>query len=183
MEEIWKNITDYVGLYQVSNKGRVRSCKRYVYRGEGSRGGEIFQLVRPRIMSLHDTANGYQSVMLHREGKTRRFLVHRLVAKEFLGKPDGRYDINHKDGNKKNNRIENLEWCTRQENIIHASRVLGVMHYHGRAVRCIETGEVFPSIRKAAERYGVADTNLGNSIRGKGQKRCAGYHWEYINNQ
>lgn len=180
MEEIWKDIPGYEGYYQVSNMGRVKCLDRVVYRGENRNGVPIYQRVYSKVLAIHTTRNGYYSIMLHKDGKSRRFLVHRLVAWAFIPNPNGKPDINHKDGNRKNPVVTNLEWCTQGENILHASRILHTMKYHGKAVRCIETGEEFKSIREAARHYGVADTNLGNSIRGKGQKRCAGYHWEFI---
>lgn len=182
MEEIWKDILNYEGCYQISNKGRVKCLTRYVYRGVGRNGTPINQRVDAKILSLHTTKTGYHSVMLHKDGRTRRYLVHRLVAQAFIDNPNNSPEINHKDGNRKNNLVDNLEWCNRSENILHASRVLHTLTYHGKPVRCIETGEEFRSIREAAKKHGVADTNLGNAIRGKGQKRCAGYHWEYISN-
>ena len=180
MEEIWKDIPEYEGYYQVSNMGRVKCLDRVVYRGVNKNGTPIYQRVYSRVLSLHVTRTGYYSIMLHKDGKTRRFLVHRLVAQAFIPNPNGRPEINHKDGNRKNPVADNLEWCNRSENILHASRVLHTLTYHGKAVRCVETGEEFSSIKEAAKHYGVADTNLGNSIRGKGQKRCAGYHWKFI---
>ena len=180
MDEIWKDIPGYEGYYQVSNEGRVKSVERIVYRGVNKNGTDIFQRVDSRVLALHTTPNGYYSIMLHKEGVSKRFLVHRLVAQAFVPNPNGRPEINHKDGNRKNDVCENLEWCDRRENILHASRVLHSLTFHGKAVRCVETGEEFRSIKEAARHYGVADTNLGNAIHGKRQKRCAGYHWEFI---
>lgn len=192
--EDWRDIPGYEGYYQVSNWGRVRCLERFVYRGKSHKGVDIYQRVDARILALHNTATGYHSVMLHKEGKTKRVLIHRIVALVFIPNTLFRPEINHKDGNRKNNLVwvnedgtideskTNLEWCNRIENLLHASRVLHSMKYHGKPVRCVETNEVFPSIRCAAIHYGVSATNLGNSIRGKGQKRCAGYHWVYINN-
>lgn len=182
MEEIWKDIPGYESCYQASNTGRIRSKKRYVYRGYSKNGLEIFQRVDERILSLHSLPNGYLSIMLHQDGKTKRMLVHRIVAMLFVSNPDKKPDVNHIDGNRANNIYTNLEWCTQRENVLHASRTLHTLTYHGKPVRCVETGETFPSIRKAAEKYGVADTNLCNAIKGKRQTRCAGYHWEHINN-
>jgi len=193
-KEVWMDIPGYEGYYQISNCGNVKCLDRIVYRGKNNKGTDIYQRVDARILSLHNTKTGYYSVMLHKNGKTKRVLIHRVVATAFIENPLCKPEINHKDGNRKNNFVSvrddgtideaksNLEWCNRSENILHASRVLHSLTYHGRAVRCVETDERFPSIRDAAKHYGVSDTNLGNSIRGKGQKRCAGYHWEYINN-
>lgn len=179
MEEIWKDIPGYEGYYEVSNFGRVRSVERTIPHNQKD-GGVILRRIRQRIIRFELTVYGYFIVRLHKYGVVRTILVHRLVAQLFIDNPENKPTVNHKDGNRTNNYVWNLEWCTQSENILHASRVLHTLTYRGRPVRCIETGETFPSIRKAAEKYGVAGTNLGNAIRGKGQKRCAGYHWEYI---
>ena len=179
MEEIWKDIPGYEGYYQVSNMGRVSSVKRII--PHNSKDGRcILRTIRPRIIKMGLNCNGYYSLMLHKNGNATRFTVHRLVANAFLGNPDDGMTVNHKNGVRTDNRVENLEWCSQSDNILHASRILHTLTYHGKAVRCVETGEEFKSIKEAARHYGVADTNLGNSIRGKRQKRCAGYHWEFI---
>ena len=99
MEEIWKDIDGYEGLYQVSNLGRVKS---FNYNRTG------------KEMNLKpvNTCNGfgYLYVNLNKNGKTRLFYIHRLVAKAFLENPDHKSDVNHKDENKTNNCVENLEW-------------------------------------------------------------------------
>ena len=108
-QEIWRD-TEYPG-YQVSNLGRVYSVPR--------------KRVRGRFLSKNDNGNGYMSVMFCVDGMPKRLYVHRLVAKAFLPNPDNKTEVNHKDGNKKNNRVENLEWVTRSENAIHLRDVLG----------------------------------------------------------
>ncbi len=180
MEEIWKDIPGYEGYYQVSNKGRVRCLERYVSRNDG-RHGLVIQRVDPRIIRPLTLKTGYKSVMLHKEGKTKRTTIHRLVALAFIPNPHNKRTVNHKDGVRTNNNVENLEWCTQSENILHASRVLHTLTFHGKPVRCIETGEEFRSAKEAARKYGLADTNLSSAIRGVKQQTFAGYHWEYIN--
>ena len=107
MDEVWKNIAVYGTVYQVSNQGRVRS--------------NMFS--RPKIMKPVIRAN-YESVGLRENGYQRTFLVHRLVALAFVPNPDGKLEVNHIDGDKRNNHFSNLEWCTRQENVDHARIVL-----------------------------------------------------------
>ena len=101
--EIWKDIKGYEGLYQVSNLGRIRSF--HEYKGTNY-----------RIVSLGKGKIGYLTVCLHLKGKRKTFNVHRLVAETFIKKPIGKDFVNHKDENKQNNKVSNLEWCTRSYN-------------------------------------------------------------------
>lgn len=104
MEEIWKQIDDGYGQYQISTFGRVRSLKRK----------------NEKILSLDKDRNGYMNVKLSKDGVIQKFKVHRLVALAFIANPDNLPEINHKDGNKANNCINNLEWTTRSQNMKHA---------------------------------------------------------------
>jgi hypothetical protein len=102
-EEIWKDIPDYEGLYQVSNLGDIRSLKRK----------KAINLL-PSIGT-----DGYYRLNLHKNGgKTSS--IHRIVAQAFIPNPDNKPQVNHKDGNKLNNHFDNLEWCTPKENTNHA---------------------------------------------------------------
>lgn len=94
--EIWKDYKDYKGHYQVSNFGRIKSIKF---------GKEI-------ILKPGTNKNGYSYVILYKNGKVKKFTVHRLVAEAFLPNPDNLPEVNHKDENKLNNCVSNLEWCT-----------------------------------------------------------------------
>ena len=176
MEEIWKDIEGYEGLYQISNLGRVWSVRKEIYR-------------KPTIVS------GYYGVSLTKDGQFDIFTIHRLVAKAFIPNPLNLPQVNHKDENKLNNRVDNLEWCTAKYNSNYGSRnskigdksrghrltdeakkriseknkgkpspTKGVPHTEetkqklskilkakavGKKVRCVETGRIFNSIRDA----------------------------------
>lgn len=111
MLEIWKDIQGYEGRYQVSNLGNVKSLKDTLGRP------------REKLRALGNTRQGYKRVDLYKKGdKPKNHLVHRLVAKAFLPNPENKPMVNHKDSNPSNNHIENLEWCTQSENIIHGYR-------------------------------------------------------------
>ena len=111
MKEIWKDIKDFEGLYQVSNFGRVRSLSRLVNSRNGKRtaqGKILFQNTYPNT--------GYKHVTLSKHSKCKRYSVHRLVAETFIPNPDNLPCVNHKDETRTNNRVDNLEWCTYKYN-------------------------------------------------------------------
>lgn len=117
--EIWKDIPNYAGLYQVSNQGRVRSYDKYVR----SRGGQ--RLIKGRILKyIERKQNEYLTVNLYKNTKLKHFYIHRIVLMAFDRLPKLKEQCNHKDGNKRNNKISNLEWCTPKENCDHSIRVL-----------------------------------------------------------
>ena len=106
MKEIWRDIEGYEGLYQVSNFGNIMSNNLYAHK-------------KPKLKKICNHSSGYASVSLSKEGRDKTYLVHRLVAKAFLDNPNGYEFVNHKDENKKNNNVENLEWCTKSYNSIY----------------------------------------------------------------
>lgn len=112
--EIWKDVVGYEGLYQVSNYGKVRSLDREVFNGSG------YYTKKGRILKKTKTTTGYWKVELYKSGKRKSKKVHRLVAKTFITRIDGKDLINHKDGNPLNNFVNNLEWCNQSENMNHA---------------------------------------------------------------
>lgn len=115
MKEIWKDVVGYEGLYQVSNLGNVKSVEREM---QNYRGNKFIKVSKP--IGKFINKYGYIRVTLYKNGTPRAFTVHRLVATAFIPNPMGLKDINHIDFNKKNNNIENLEWCSRSYNVKHA---------------------------------------------------------------
>ena len=111
MQEEWRDIKGYEGLYQVSNLGRVKSLERYVWNGKA------YAHKNEKIMSLDKLKNGYLTANLYKNNISKRHYIHRLVAQAFLSKSEKHTEINHKDENKANNCIDNLEWCTHKENM------------------------------------------------------------------
>jgi hypothetical protein len=115
MEEIWKDILGYEGLYQVSNFGRVKSCEKII---PHFRGGT--RLLPERIRKLAFDSYGYLVLDLYKNGIGKTYKVHRLVVLSFLNLVENKNQINHKNGIKYDNNLNNLEWCNNSENIIHA---------------------------------------------------------------
>lgn len=104
--EVWKDIKEYEGLYQVSNLGRIKSLKR--------------NTAREKIMKPRENRDGYLSINLCKNGNVTTKKIHRLVAENFIPNPENKYSVNHINGLKKDNRIENLEWSTASEQAKHA---------------------------------------------------------------
>ena len=123
--EIWKDITGYEKYYQVSDLGRVRSLDRMINAPQGKRMSSGIMLA-PVI----NIRSGYYYTALHKEGRLKMAKTHRLVAIEFISNPENKPYINHKDGNKSNNNISNLEWVTFSENMKHAFKI-GLIKPHG----------------------------------------------------
>lgn len=116
MKEEWKAVVGYEGLYEVSSKGRVRSLPRYIRHWRGG-----LAKLRGTILKAGTKAR-YEMIILCRDGQIEYRQVHSLVAQMFIPNPDNKPEVNHKDGNKRNNLVTNLEWCTREENVAHAIR-------------------------------------------------------------
>lgn len=114
MEEVWKDIEGYNGIYMVSNLGRVKSLPRSCPGLNASK--EI-------ILKQSEDKDGYLLVGLHKNGKSKTVRVSRIVAKAFIPNPNEYPEVNHKDENNQNNRVDNLEWCTTQYNLTYGHRL------------------------------------------------------------
>lgn len=138
--------------------------------------------------------DGYLKVNLYKDGKGSSKRIHRLVAEAFIPNPDNKPDVNHKDGNKHNNNVENLEWVTKSENMIHAYEtglnkphasygMLGKKNPNagskGKRVRIIETGEEFDSIKDCAASFGGSDRAICECLVGR-QHTHRDYHFERV---
>jgi hypothetical protein len=119
MEEIWKDVLGYEGLYQVSNMGLVRSVDRHVNSG-GIENEDRVSLKKGKILSCSPTKRGYTRVNLSRESKTSQVTIHRIVAIAFLEPIEGKLNVNHINGIKEDNRACNLEFVNQRENLLHA---------------------------------------------------------------
>lgn len=116
--EIWKSVVGYEGLYEVSNFGRVKSLERKI--NKLWNGKEITLINKGRIKNICVDSDGYCVVGFCVNGKSKTLKLHRIISHSFIPNPDNKPQVNHKDGIKTNNSIENLEWCTNKENIRHS---------------------------------------------------------------
>lgn len=147
-----RDIRGFEGKYAITSCGRVWS-----YRTK--------QFLKPEIC-----ATGYARVMLQHKPCIRK-TIHRLVAEAYLDNPDNLPMVNHIDENKLNNSINNLEWSTYSHNMAHSK---------GKKVKCVETGEIFPSISDCARAFSTFDTNISDVVnKAPGHHTVKGLHFEF----
>ena len=145
--ENWKAVNGYEGLYEVSDKGRVKGLKRN------------------RILKNIVDSLGYVRVSLCKENKIKAHKIHRLVAEHFL-KPSEYKVVNHIDGNKENNSVENLEWCNASQNRKHACDTGLAAKKEGRLIMCNETKKVYKGVMSAARHIGISHTMISSILNG-----------------
>lgn len=165
--EIWKPINGYNGVYDISSWGRVRTHKR---KGTDE-----------RFLKLHKARNGYLMVSLHSNLGYKRKLVHRLVAEAFIPNLNEYPCVNHKDENKENNAVDNLEWCTYQYNNNYGTaRERASVARHKPCIGKYADGtEVrFDSCTLASEALGISQGNIWGACNGL-HKRAGGLEWRY----
>lgn len=124
------------------------------------------------------THKGYMKILVRDNGRGRTVFVHRLVAMAYLDNPLNKSQINHINGNKSDNRPENLEWCTNYENIQHKCKVLKRFGSQS-PVMCVETGERYETESEAARKTNISRANINGCANGK-RRTAGGYHWERV---
>lgn len=181
-QEIWKDIVNFEGIYQISNFGNLKSFKR-------NREGHV--------LSEKDKRGHYLSVILCYQSKTRCTRIHRLVAEAFIPNPENKPQVNHIDGNKQNNRVDNLEWATAIENMAHAretglSSFIAMNHYNQierpfKIIQCDLSGKFlaeYKNAKDASDASGVCQRNIlqvANKTeykKGLTRKQAGGYIWK-----
>ena len=158
-DEAWKPVVGYEKIYEVSNLGNIR---------------RVLPNNKYRYRKNHYGNRKYYEVILSKDNKIKLCLVHRLVAAAFIPNPDGLPQVNHKDGNRLNNKVENLEWCSAKENQLHSRRVL---LNAVRPVYCVEKNKIYPSMALAAEETGADISHIWKTVKGIREK-AGGYHWQ-----
>lgn len=174
--EIWKDIPEYEGIYQVSNKGRVKSLARQIR----YKNGKIINR-KERILKKTNI-NGYLHVPLSQNGKSTHKYIHRLVAQAFLDNYSEDLEINHKDFNRRNNNVENLECITKYENMKYShnnNRFPYPPPQEPKAIMCLNDNKFFGSIKEASEYYKIHTSLICNQLKGR-NKQTHGKKFEYI---
>lgn len=157
-----KEIKGYEGLYSITSCGKVWSHKR------------------KKFLQPFDNGQGYLVIILRANGKSKHYRVHRLVAEAYIPNPDEKKYINHKDENKHNNSVANLEWATAKENINYGTaNERRRKSWQITPIRCVETGEIFPTQAAAAQSIGRCAQCIRHCLVGK-QHTAGGYHWERV---
>lgn len=181
MKEIWKDIPCHDGKYQVSNTGKVRSL-------------DYHREKRIKEISCHNSG-GYRKVILRKSSNTP-YYVHRLVAQTFIANPENKPCVNHKNGIRDDNRVENLEWCTCSENIQHSYNVLGKKanksslgkfgadNSRSKKVSCYtingEFIKTFGGMLEAERETGICRSSISCCCTGRRNRQSAGgYVWKY----
>lgn len=173
MQEEWRDIAGYEGLYRVSNFGRIKSLDRKQIYSNGD-----IHYYKGKMLKPSRAIGGYLKIRLGSTG--REAGVHRFVAETFVPNPKGYPEVNHIDGDKHNNRADNLEWCDRRANMAHCHNVLGKPTGKTKTpVICIDTGEVFDSLSTASKEKHINLGHLCEAVNGKRHK-CGGYHWAKV---
>ena len=178
MSEVWKAVPGYEGLYEVSNIGNVRSLPRVI--DMPSKLGNIYPLHHKGKL-LKQCVDGSGRFYVRLCGVA--FRVHRLVAMAFIPNPDNLPQVNHKDENPKNNRVENLEWCTVQYNLYYGTRLARIgKRFWVPVIGTDKDGKehYFSSMREAEEKTGVSFSNITSCCRRvKYRHTAGGYKWRY----
>lgn len=177
--EIWKQINGYEGLYEISNFGNVRSCERVVSHGKGSSSRKLkSKLIRP-----WDDNHGYHSVSLSKNGKVKKYKVHRLVAEAFIPNPEGKATVNHINEIRSDNRVSNLEWATYQENNNFGGHNDRVSKTLSKAVVQLNKKDEkiaeFASVKEAGIATGVNPANIKSCLHHANRILAGGYKWRY----
>jgi len=166
----WRDVVGWEGIYKVSNDGLVKTCKHVRYTSDQKR-----MLYEERLRKQSKHAHGYMRVTLAKGQLLKVEQTHRLVAKAFIPNPNNLPFVNHIDGDKANNRVENLEWCTRQENMNHAVRI-GLVQRGSNAHRsklveqqviAIRKNINGLSVKKLAALFNISQQNVNNIIKGR----------------
>lgn len=182
-EEVWKDVRGYKGYYQVSNLGRVKSLNRTLSNGIRKKG---------IILKQHKRGLGYLFVVLSKGGEVKNRYAHRLVAEAFVPNSNKHEEVDHKDANKTNNAVSNLEWVSRKENV-KRSWEKGLMENQRRAaikvgrsrskkvIKMNELGEPleeYESQTEAARNVGIAQSSISMCCAGK-VKSAGGFLWKF----
>jgi hypothetical protein len=185
--EIWKDIDGYEGLYQVSSGGRIRRMASSVLKSNGIYYNSKCVIRKPFITSV-----GYYMITLSKSGRINQYVVHRLIAAAFIPNPENKPQVNHKNLDKKDNRLDNLEWVTVSENAKHyvaSGRFrppcrgrFGSKHHLSKPIHKTDLKgnilESFDAVKTAARKLGTTSSNICSCLKGR-NKTHLGFKWIY----
>ena len=180
--EIWKEVKDFEGIYEISNYGRLKSKDRYVSRGRNTIRFSKGKIIKPVICR-----NGYLEYQLRKDGKRKVFLAHRLVAETFISNPKNLPQINHLDENITNNNVTKLQWCTAQENANYGTRNKRAKISNRNQQKAVLQLDLDGEYINEFECIGDASRAINGDISAiirvcKGKNKTAyGYIWKYKN--
>lgn len=169
-KEEWKPIIGYEGLYEVSNLGIVRSLNK-----------TNNQYSMYATAGTSDGKHGYLKVKLQKNGKSKSFQVHRLVAEAFIDNPDKLPQVNHIDEDKQNNKVNNLEWCSAKYNSNYGTRTERLAKAQGKPIYQLKDNVIinkFNSLMDAERKTGINNRNIWRVLKGI-RKHTGGYGWKY----
>ena len=152
-----RDITNYEGLYAITEDGKVWSYLKNRY-------------LKPQPV------NDYPTVDLHKDNEIKRYYVHRLVAEAFIPNPDNLLEVNHKDENRNNPHVNNLEWCLHQYNTQYS------VHKREKSIYCIELDKLFSGACSAARELGIQQSSITACLKGRYQT-AGKYHWRYVDGE
>lgn len=189
MEEIWKDIEGYEGLYQVSNLGKIKSLNRCII----DKNNNLKELKSVQLTQTVNKKNGYYMVSLSKNGTVRKFTSHRLLAIAFIPNPLNLPEVNHVDGIKINTYLSNLEWCTKSENALHCWKMgmntaanlgmTGSLCPRSKKIRQYTMDMVllndFDAIIEAQRNTKISHGNISMCLLGH-RKSAGGFIWKYL---
>lgn len=189
MQEIWKDIPGYEGLYEASNQGRIRKLAYIQYKKYNN--GVFGANINGKNIRAKKNNRGYWQVRLYKDGQTFNYLVHRLIAMTFIENVNIMPQVNHKDENKDNNRADNLEWCDNLYNRHYGTGIERMAKNHDYkkiaqvnsrpVIQFDKNGKIikkWPSVVSASRHYGCSDSSIRCCCYGKSQSTL-GYIWKY----
>lgn len=184
MNEVWKDIPNYESLYQASSLGKIRSLAHTRKNGtnEYKQKGKILKFNK-------NNYGGYYRVCLCKDGKSKSYWVHRLIALTFIDNPQNKETVNHINGNKLDNRLENLEWATQKEQVEHMHNVLGVpysnykyCHIKKRKRIIRNDGKIYNSLIEAKRDLKNKNAHITEVCQGKLKTTC-GYSFKFLESE
>ena len=159
-----RDIPGYEGLYAATEDGRIFSYKSN------------------KFLKLGKRKDDYLQVNLYKDGKQKKYLVHRLIASTYLDNPENLSQVNHKDEDKSNNSVQNLEWCTAAYNANYGTGKERSAKSRQKKVICLETNEIFNSLTEAAEKNNVSKSAISKALK-RNYYTSVGYHWKWYQDE